>query len=138
MQRASHMFGKPVDLPPNMQELIERCGFTDITHRTYQIPLFTRKDFEPKDDEATREHAVCFFLKVAMSYASPVTPDPEDGQPANPDAPPSPMKIPQSFEALTMSYFTRQLGMQRSAVEALCDRLRHIVNDRKLPMYFNL
>lgn len=113
MQQASRMFGKPIDCPANIDAIMQQCGLVDVTHRTVQIPLRPRKGDQ-------RDFNLSWAFRWAMSALY------DDGRPA------------QGFESLTMSLFTRQLRRSPAAVANLCARLRAVVNDEKIPIYFNL
>lgn len=126
MQRASQIAGKPMDCPNDIEGLMHRHGLVDVVHRCVQVPLWSRVDkpgapgYSDTDEEAKREMALCWFFKLAMATA-------HEEERTN-----------LSFEGLTMSLFTRQLHWDPRAVRDLCGRLRHIVNDSSLPIYFNL
>lgn len=121
MQQASRQFGKPMDLSSNMEEIMQSCGFTDITHRTYQIPLWARKNKGETDEEEKRKDHLCSWWQSAMSAPAEES-----------------TFEPSGFEALTMSLFVRQLGMNEADVRALCHRLEAIIVMKRLPVYFNL
>lgn len=112
LQSASRIFGKPLDCPTDIDQVMQRCGLVDFAHRTVRVPLRYRRDDE-------REEKLCEGFRHATAR-------PFEG------------RIPRTFESLSMSLFTRQLGWQAQAVSDLCARLRAIVLIEDLPIYFNL
>lgn len=131
MRLASRRLGKPIDCPTDIEQLMERCGLTDVTHMAVRVPLreppirgemteLTKEEREELKTEDDKENRLLWGFKMAVSHPFP------NG------------RVPLAFEGLTMSLFTRQLQMQAPAVAQLCDRLRAIVNLRDLPLYLNL
>lgn len=114
-----------MDCPNNIEEIQQRLGLVDRTHKTLQIALWTRDVYPAEDEQAKRENDLCWAFKIAMTDSKPIEPDDST-------------RLPMSFEALSMSLFTRQLRMSPQAVFNLCGRLRAIVSDHRMPIYFNL
>lgn len=112
LQEASRRFGKPIDCP-DVDALMTQCGFAETNHRTIRLPLRHRA-------LDVRDRDLSDGLKNAMCYQY------DDGS------------EPKLFESLSMSLFTRQLGMQRIEVENWCARLREIAGTEDMPIFFNL
>lgn len=114
MKRASSGFGKPIAYPEDTESLLERAGFVDINHKKLQIDL--------KDNNLDRRMATMRdYFKALVCEAS-------DDQ----------GNLPPTFDALSLSLFTKQLGTSPRDVQALCGALCRVFFDRRLPLHYNM
>lgn len=121
LHTASRIFGKPMEIPNDIEQIMGRVGLTDTQHRIVRVPLRCRPGF--RGDAK---------LSTALTFAT-AHPYPQDKNDSF-----KTVRVPQTFESLTMSLFTRELRMQPQAVAGLCERLRAIMLIPGLPIYFDL
>ena len=114
MLQASSNFGCDIAYRDDTEDLLTTAGFVDISHRTVRIPL----QANPRDE---RDASLKRYFQSFMSW-----PDDDDGG------------IPQSFEALSLSLFSRELRMPADEIRAMCNSLRHIYASDRWPLYHNL
>lgn len=112
MLRASSRLGRSVAYRDDTQELLENAGFTDINHQTIRINL----QWSPQDERDSRLKR--WFISIMCG----------DRQ----------GNIRPSFEALTMSLFTRQLSMCPEEVHSRCNAVRAAYYTNRAPLYHNL
>lgn len=113
MKDASDRTGKSFNLPYNMDGILRAAGFTDTAHKTIRIPLRLQSR-ERRDDMLKR------WYKVEMSQLD------DRGN------------RPQGFEALSLSYFVRQLSLSEAYVRDICDALRTVSAPDDMPLYHNM
>ena len=113
MEQASSRLQRPIAYQENTEALITRVGFTDINHKTVRIPM------RPTPGDR-RDYELGEWFKSAMCRAD------DNGRPSR------------AFESLSMSLFTRQLGLDPGYVRSMCDVVKRICESRQLSLYFNM
>lgn len=103
------MAGKPLAYREDTEELLERAGFADVSHRRVRVPLFNAGT---KDK---RERKLAHAYQMAMGY--------QDSQ---------------SFTGFSMATFTRYLRMSPEQANEICARALAVVQGQPVPLYITL
>ena len=112
LTEASARAGLPIAYREDTEQLLEDAGFRNITRRKIRIPFHN-------NENDNHEWNITGWYRTAMGHVE---------SPKNKNA----------FAGLSMSHFTRQLGMSEAEVRDMCRDVTWAVNKRFTPLYNNL